>query len=274
MFLTGFGWLLAVSVVVFVWFHYSKTVRVVRKRILIIVLGDVGRSPRMQYHALSFAKEGFAVDLVGFDHSPLVKELQDQSLVRIVSLNEPPKKPTWLPRLLYYILKTIYLFLQLVFVILWQTSRHSHVLVQNPPAIPTLAVAWLISLARQSKLIIDWHNYGYTILSLALGTAHPLVKFSKFYEGILGRRAAHNICVTQAMRDDLSRRWGVSAITLYDRPPERFQNVDQDARHKIFMKLSESYDAFKANTKVRFLHCIYFGIYGILLYGDGCFTIN
>ena len=250
MFVTGFGWLLlAVSVVVvFVWFHYSKTV--VRKRILIIVLGDVGRSPRMQYHALSFAKEGFAVDLVGFDHSPLVKELQDQSSVRIVSLNEPPKKPTWLPRLLYYIFKTIYLFLQLVLVILWRTSRHSHVLVQNPPAIPTLAVAWLMSLARQSKFIIDWHNYGYTILSLALGSAHPLVKFSKFYEGILGRRAAHNICVTRAMRDDLSRRWGVKATTLYDRPPERFQNVDQDARHKIFMKLSESYDAFKPNTKV------------------------
>ena len=35
-------------------------------RVCIVVLGDVGRSPRMQNHALSFAKAGFHVDLVGF----------------------------------------------------------------------------------------------------------------------------------------------------------------------------------------------------------------
>ena len=31
----------------------------------VVVLGDVGRSPRMQYHALSFADAGFRVDLIG-----------------------------------------------------------------------------------------------------------------------------------------------------------------------------------------------------------------
>ena len=37
-----------------------------KPRICVLVLGDVGRSPRMQYHALSCAKAGFDVDLVGF----------------------------------------------------------------------------------------------------------------------------------------------------------------------------------------------------------------
>ena len=37
-----------------------------KPRICILVLGDVGRSPRMQYHALSCAKAGFQVDVVGF----------------------------------------------------------------------------------------------------------------------------------------------------------------------------------------------------------------
>lgn len=37
-----------------------------KSRICILVLGDIGRSPRMQYHALSFAKAGYQVDLVGF----------------------------------------------------------------------------------------------------------------------------------------------------------------------------------------------------------------
>ena len=37
-----------------------------KPRICILVLGDLGRSPRMQYHALSCAKNGYDVDLVGF----------------------------------------------------------------------------------------------------------------------------------------------------------------------------------------------------------------
>lgn len=32
----------------------------------IVVLGDIGRSPRMQYHALSIAQHGGKVELVGF----------------------------------------------------------------------------------------------------------------------------------------------------------------------------------------------------------------
>lgn len=31
----------------------------------ILVLGDLGRSPRMQYHALSFLKHGGTVQLIG-----------------------------------------------------------------------------------------------------------------------------------------------------------------------------------------------------------------
>lgn len=36
------------------------------KSVCIVVIGDIGRSPRMQYHSLSFAKEGFQVDIVGY----------------------------------------------------------------------------------------------------------------------------------------------------------------------------------------------------------------
>lgn len=32
----------------------------------VVVLGDVGRSPRMQYHALSLAKHGCFVQLIGY----------------------------------------------------------------------------------------------------------------------------------------------------------------------------------------------------------------
>ena len=38
-------------------------------RVQILVLGDIGRSPRMQYHALSIAKNGGQVDLIGYKGS-------------------------------------------------------------------------------------------------------------------------------------------------------------------------------------------------------------
>lgn len=36
------------------------------RHVVVVVLGDVGRSPRMQYHALSLAQSGFSVTLLGF----------------------------------------------------------------------------------------------------------------------------------------------------------------------------------------------------------------
>src|SRR5258707_9388599 len=36
------------------------------RRVLVIVLGDVGRSPRMLYHALALAEAGAEVDLAGY----------------------------------------------------------------------------------------------------------------------------------------------------------------------------------------------------------------
>lgn len=37
-----------------------------KRRVQVLVLGDIGRSPRMQYHALSIAKHGGLVDLIGY----------------------------------------------------------------------------------------------------------------------------------------------------------------------------------------------------------------
>jgi len=52
---------------------------------------------------------------------------------------------------------------------------------QNPPSIPTLLLARLASHIRQSRLIIDWHNTGHSILALKLGTRSPIVRVAKWY---------------------------------------------------------------------------------------------
>ena len=56
----------------FNWLLY-KTWRILQPRddhslrsVAILVLGDIGRSPRMMYHAQSFAELGFMTDLIGY----------------------------------------------------------------------------------------------------------------------------------------------------------------------------------------------------------------
>ena len=61
---TVFTGLAIVLVFLVYWLRGRKDLS--KPRICILVLGDIGRSPRMQYHALSCAKAGYQVDLVGF----------------------------------------------------------------------------------------------------------------------------------------------------------------------------------------------------------------
>jgi beta-1,4-mannosyltransferase len=53
------------------------------KSVCIVVLGDIGRSPRMQYHAISFIKEGYSVEIVGYPGSPPLKKLTNSSKIKI-----------------------------------------------------------------------------------------------------------------------------------------------------------------------------------------------
>lgn len=83
-----------------------------------------------------------------------------------------------LPQLLWPICGNISRVLQILS-ILWlllvTIPRPKAVLVQNPPSIPALACVWLACRLRGSKFVIDWHNFGYTILALSRGANSPLV---------------------------------------------------------------------------------------------------
>jgi beta-1,4-mannosyltransferase len=58
--------------------------------------------------------------------------------------------------------------------------RPDLLLVQNPPAIPTLPVAWMIARLRRARFVIDWHNLGYSILALRLGRRHVVVRLARW----------------------------------------------------------------------------------------------
>lgn len=51
---------------------------------------------------------------------------------------------------------------------------------QNPPGLPAIAVCWFVGCLCGSKLIIDWHNYGFSIMGLVHGPRHGLVLLAKW----------------------------------------------------------------------------------------------
>lgn len=145
----------------------------------VIVLGDIGRSPRMNYHCLSLAKKGYKVTLIGYQESKQMSEIDEEKNINIIPLMIYPKFLQIGPRIFQYIIKVIFLSFTLVFSLYQMTTIPNFLLVQNPPSIPTLIISFLYVKITQSKLIIDWHNYGFTILALANHAKHPLVKFCK-----------------------------------------------------------------------------------------------
>lgn len=60
------------------------------KNVCIVVLGDLGRSPRIQYHAMSFIKEGFTVDIISYPGSLPLEEIRKNPFVRVYYLYPPP----------------------------------------------------------------------------------------------------------------------------------------------------------------------------------------
>lgn len=111
---------------------------------------------------------------------------------------------------------------------------------QNPPSIPTLLVAHVVCLLRNTTLCIDWHNFGHSILALKLGPKHPLVRISERYEYAVSRSAPVNFTVTDAMARVLREQHGRQhVVPLYDRPPTHFQPCrSHEARRAGFQALS------------------------------------
>ncbi|KYO32515.1 chitobiosyldiphosphodolichol beta-mannosyltransferase isoform A [Alligator mississippiensis] len=201
----------------------------------------------MQYHALSLARHGRRVALLGFLHTKPHNDTLCNERIHIVPISELKVLQVG-PKILQYIIKVIAQVLQLLYALM-KIDHPSYILLQNPPGLPSIAVAWIVCLVRRSKLIIDWHNYGYTIMSLTHGTSHPIVNIAKWYEKIFGRLSDHNFCVTNAMKEDLQMNYNIKAITLYDKPAAFFKETPLELQHKLFMKLAKDYDSFKARTE-------------------------
>ncbi len=202
-------------------------------RATVIVLGDLGRSPRMQYHALALAGHDVDVDVVAFDGSEPLRALREHRRIRLHLL--PARDTSAQHSALGFIARSIarvtgqaYRLIRLLWLGL---ERPDVVLVQNPPAVPTLPLATLFARTRSARLVIDWHNFGYTMLALRLGRKHPAVRLMRWCERAFGRRADAHLCVSDAMAAALARDFGISRATvLHDRPAAVFRPLEAGDR--------------------------------------------
>lgn len=170
----------------------------------VVILGDIGRSPRMQYHVESLLEEGFDVEVIGYNETPPLENVQKHAVIRKLT----PVPELNFPSTLNYIFKTLWQTLSLLIAFV-SISKPKFVICQNPPAIPTLFVCYLYCLIMRSKFIIDWHNYAFTIMALSSSPQSFLVKIAKRLEIYFGRKSSSNICVTNAMKEDLNQQYGI-----------------------------------------------------------------
>jgi beta-1,4-mannosyltransferase len=112
------------------------------------------------------------------------------------------------------------------------------ILVQNPPAFPTLFVAWLVARLRGARFVIDWHNLSHTIVAVKVGEGHRAVKALARSERRWAKRADAHLTVSKALAGWLAREYGVKATVVYDRPAQAFTRPDSDAAAALWEKVA------------------------------------
>ncbi|KAL7635154.1 UNVERIFIED_CONTAM: hypothetical protein RMT77_014140 [Armadillidium vulgare] len=219
-----------------------------RENVMVVVLGDIGHSPRMNYHALSLAEEGYEVNLIGFSGTKPPLEVLENDHITLTYMTPCPKWVYIFPRIISFFLK-VFLQSLILFFTLISCTAPSKLLLQNPPAVPAMPVCWLYCLIVRSKFLIDWHNYGYSIMALSLSPSHLLVKIYKFVEKVFGKLAHGGLCVTKAMKEDLSKSFGINRIIVhYDRPHSRFHPISDAEKHNFFLRMGTEYPCFSSSS--------------------------
>jgi beta-1,4-mannosyltransferase len=189
-------------------------------RTTIVVLGDLGRSPRMQYHALASAAHG-EVDLIGLEGAPPLPEVANHPRVRVHRLPDRSfgrRHEGGTSRYVWMSAARAAAHASRLLSVLLRVPRPDLVLVQSPPAVPTHAVSWVAARLRGSRLVVDWHNLAHTLLAVRLGDRHRAVRAVARSERRWARRADGHLAVSAALASWLRREWRVAATVVYDRP--------------------------------------------------------
>ena len=138
----------------------------------VLVLGDLNRSPRMLNHAcaLSANKEIINVTLLGYDGGDIRSDVKNNKKIEIeyLTLNRFNNFMAKFPRFLFIFVAIIKIIVQFFYLIynLFKIKKPDYLFLQNPPGVPAIFICLLVCFIRRIKFVLDWHNYGYTILKV------------------------------------------------------------------------------------------------------------
>lgn len=183
-------------------------------RVAIIVLGDLGRSPRMQYHAAAFANGGAEVEVIAFRGKEPIGELTEAPNVRLhlmPALEISDRVPA-IVRPFVALLRLALHSLLLGWHLL-SMPRTELLLVQNPPAFPAVPLTLVLGRLRGSRVVIDWHNLTSAMAALRTRSA-SLLAVVRRAEEVAGRSADAALAVTEDLRDHLRAR-GVKNVEVF-----------------------------------------------------------
>ncbi|GAB2284430.1 hypothetical protein Dimus_018883 [Dionaea muscipula] len=220
-----------------------------RGRAAVVVLGDFGRSPRMQYHALSLAQQAsFEVDVIAYGGSDPHAAVLGHPSIHIHKMTQWPTAHGSMPKMFrafMLLVKPLVQFIMLLWFLCIRTPVADVLIVQNPPSVPTLVAVKWASWWRGSAFIVDWHNFGYTLLALSLGRRSCFVAVYQWIERHYGKMADGALCVTKAMQHELAQNWGIKATVLYDQPPEFFRPAKLEEKHELLCRLDNDLRQFR-----------------------------
>ena len=189
------------------------------------------------YHTLLMTCDIRSTNAVA-ESAPHPDVVQNKNIT-IVPIPTPAKRPGFVPFILYAPFKVGLQIFQLYWLLSNTLQRADWLLVQNPPTIPTLSIAAFVCARRGTKLMIDWHNYGWTILAGTRGPKHPLVGLARLYECRYGRFGDVNLTVTHAMARQLrTAPYNIEGtiIPVHDRPAAIFQPITSSKQREEVLR--------------------------------------
>ena len=259
---------------------------------VVLVLGDIGRSPRMQYHVKSLLSYRYLqcgantnitpppppttrsssnsscsssssssspgvhihVTVVGYQGEKTIDFTAGCSCSSRSSINSNVTAvdmqyiPTFsfnaLRRIsiLHALCKGIALLIAIIHILMFKIKPYEVIIIQNPPCLPALIASIVVLWLRgnsSSRIVVDWHNLGFSMFAERLGPNHVLVKLSRFLEYVSTSRAQYHLCVSDAMKQWLQREFSVHPVVLYDRPPDIFRRapIDLQLRHDLLRRI-------------------------------------
>ena len=130
------------------------------RHIAVLALADLGRSPRTMYHALALRHAGARVSVVGYEGTALIPELENDAGVVAVRISPSEHRSARQGAFWWGAARDGATLTAELVRVLRRLDRPDGVLVQCPPAIPSLACIAALGALEKIPWLIDWHNFG------------------------------------------------------------------------------------------------------------------